>query len=151
MELFENNIEHLGDFIRLNEEWVAHYFEIEEADRNLAADPAGVIERGWYIFSLVVDGDVVGVCALFNEGEGQYELARMAVCPKHQGKGYGGVLIKTVLSKLCAIGARKVFLSSNTKLEAAISLYRKHGFETVSTGQHPSYNRCNIVMEKEMG
>ena len=48
----ENNRCHLGDFIRLNEEWFSTYFKIEDVDRNLAADPGQIIDKGGYIFSL---------------------------------------------------------------------------------------------------
>ena len=147
MEVLENQKAYLDDFIRLNEEWISTYFEIEAADRALAACPEKIILNGGYIFSLLVDNDVVGVCALFNEGDGTFELARMAVSLKHQGKGYGSVLMNTCLKKLDSIGAKKVYLLSNTKLEPALALYQKHGFITASTGPHPVYSRANIVME----
>lgn len=151
MEVFENHRGHLPDFIRLNERWIRHYFALEEADRALAAAPERVIEQGGFVFSLVERDEVAGVCALFNKGEGVFELARMAVDPAHQGKGFGDVLMETALAKLAAIGAHKVQLLSSTSLEAAIRLYKKHGFKTVSTEQHPVYKRCNIVMEKVLG
>jgi len=148
VEIFENTPEHLPDFVRLNEAWIAEHFAIEDADRALAADPAAIIARGGYIFSLAVDGAVVGVCALFNEGDGTFELARMAVDGRHRRRGYGDVLLRAALEKLEAIGARRVRLLTNTSLTAAIALYEKHGFKTVTTGQHPVYNRCNLVMER---
>lgn len=148
MEVAENNQKYLDDFVRLNEEWISTYFEIEDVDRKLAANPGKVIDDGGYIFSLVCDEEIVGVCALFNEGNGIYELARMAVAPKHQGKGYGERLMQVCLSRLKEIEAKKVYLISNTKLNAAISLYKKHGFQTASEGRHPVYSRANIVMER---
>lgn len=148
MDIFENHRAHLPDFIRLNERWIRHYFELEEADRELAAAPERIIEHGGFVFSLVEDTEVVGVCALFKKGDDIFELARMAVDPASQGKEYGDVLMETALAKLDAIGARKMVLLSNTLLAPAIALYRKHGFEVVSTAQHPVYRRCNIVMEK---
>lgn len=148
MDIFENHRDHLPDFIRLNERWISHYFELEEADRALAAAPERIIEQGGFVFSILDGGEVAGVCALFNKGDGIFELARMAVDPAHQGKGLGDVLMETALAKLAAIGAHKVQLLSNTSLEAAIRLYTKHGFATVSTEQHPVYKRCNIVMER---
>jgi N-acetylglutamate synthase-like GNAT family acetyltransferase len=105
---------------------------------------------GGYIFSLVSEGEVLGVCALFSEGSGTYELARMAVKPQHQGKGFGNALISACLAKLSEIGASKVYLVSNTKLESAIALYKKYGFKTVHEGQHPVYSRANIVMERHV-
>ncbi|WP_244732015.1 GNAT family N-acetyltransferase [Psychrosphaera aestuarii] len=146
MTILENRQELLEDFIRLNEEWISHYFEIEEVDRELASDPMKVITNGGYIFSLVDDGVVKGVCALFNNGNGIFELARMAVSPNSQGKGYGKKLIEYALAKLTAIDAQQVYLVSNTKLTTAIGLYKKYGFKTTSQGQHPVYTRANIVM-----
>ena len=148
MDIVENAKQHLPAFIRLNEAWIAEHFEIEEADRQLAENPYKIIESGGYIFSLVSANEVLGVCALFNDGDGVYELARMAVSPGVQGKGYGSQLINHALLKLRSINARKVYLISNTKLSAAIGLYTKHGFYTVSEGSHPAYARANIVMQR---
>lgn len=146
MELVENESKYLYDFIRLNEEWITGYFQLEDIDRKLAANPQKVIDDGGYIYSLVNNNEVVGVCALFNEGNNVFELARMAVSPKHQGKGYGDKLLNACLSKAKEMKASKIYLVSNTKLEAAIALYKKHGFNTVNQEQHPVYSRANITM-----
>ena len=148
MHVETNNAAHFGDFIRLNELWISEYFSIEEADRELAANPGKVVSDGGYIFSLLDDERVVGVCALFQESPQRYQLARMAVEPAARGKGYGNRLIEHALAHLKTLGASSVFLLSNTVLQRAISLYKKHGFVTVSTGTHPVYARCNIVMER---
>jgi len=149
MDIIENNRKYLTDFIGLNEEWISSNFTLEEADHALAENPGKVIDDGGYIFSLLLDNQVVGVCALFNEGNGIFELARMAVSPAHQGKGYASLLIEACLNKIKMLRASKVYLVSNTKLEAAISLYKKYQFKTVSEGQHPLYARANIVMALE--
>ncbi len=147
MQIHENNKEHLNDFIRLNEEWIKMHFSLEKTDKKLAKNPSIIIDKKGYIFSIVIESEVVGVCALFNEGKGIFELARMAVLPKFQGKGIGKELIKQCILKAQLIKAKKVYLVSNTKLETAIGLYKKYGFVTVQTGQHPVYTRANIVME----
>jgi len=147
VKIFINNEGHLKDFIRLNEEWITKYFELEDSDKKLAANPLKIIEEGGYVFSLVSEQVVVGACALFNEGDGTFELARMAVSPTHQGKGYSDLLMKEVFSTLKKIHAHKVYLVSNTLLAPAISLYKKHGFKTTATGKHPIYTRANVVME----
>nr|WP_315486465.1 GNAT family N-acetyltransferase [uncultured Undibacterium sp.] len=148
--IIENSKEHLQDFIRLNEEWISHYFKIEETDKKLAANPYQVVDNGGFLFFLMSDNEVLGVCALFNEGDGVYELARMAVSPAHQGKAYSKRLMEHCLMKLKTIHAKKVYLVSNTKLEAAIHLYKNYGFQTVSEGPHPVYSRANIVMERDI-
>ena len=143
-----DNPAHAADFIRLNEQWIRAHFVLEEADHRLAAHPFKIVEDGGHILSLVDEGRVVGVCALFKERDARYQLARMAVDPESRGRGLGEQLMGAALDLARQQGARSVFLLSNTVLTAAIALYRKHGFVTVTTGQHPVYARCNIVMEK---
>jgi putative acetyltransferase len=142
-----DNKDHLADFVRLNEQWISTYFSLEDADRRLAENPYKVVTNGGHILSLVEDGRVVGVCALFGQDDDSFELARMAVDPEERGKGYGDILIRAALERAREKGAKRVFLVSNTILAPAIALYRKHGFEAVHEGQHPSYARANIVME----
>ena len=75
-----------------------------------------------------------------------FELAKMAVSPKFQGKGIGSVLGNAVIDKARDLGAKKIYLESNTVLGPAINLYRKLGFTKV-TGVPSPYARCNIQME----
>ena len=145
-----DNDDHCADFIRLNELWIAEHFAIEESDRKLAANPLKVVADGGHIISLVEEGRVVGVCALFKESSHRYELARMAVEPGERGKGFGDILIEAALVRARELGASSVYLLSNTILKPAIALYRKHGFTTLSEGPHPAYARCNIVMERKL-
>lgn len=142
-----DNEKHCPAFVRLNELWIREHFALEEADRRLAADPCSIVREGGHILALIEDGRVVGVCALFKESPTRFELARMAVEPAERGKGYGDVLIRAAIEKARESGATTVHLLSNTVLTPAITLYRKHGFQTVSKGTHPRYARCNIVME----
>lgn len=147
MQIEINNRLHLQDFIRLNEIWIAEHFALEAADLALAENPAKVINSGGFVFSLSDDDQVVGVCALFRERTDRYELARMAVAPDSRGRGYGRALLAHALEHARAIGAKSVYLLSNTALKPAIALYESFGFVPISTGQHSVYARCNIVME----
>jgi putative acetyltransferase len=141
---------HAADFVRLNEQWIEAHFTLEAADRRLAADPWQVVRDGGHIFSIADGGRVVGVCALFRDSDERYQLARMAVDPGQRGKGYGEALLRAALEQARVRGARTVYLLSNTVLAPAIALYRKHGFRTVSEGPHPTYARCDIVMERRL-
>ena len=100
MEIIENSEIYLKDFIRLNEEWIQKFFELEESDKALARNPKKIIDDGGYIFSLIHKGELVAVCALFNNNNGEYELARMATSPNHQGKGYSKKLMEHVFHTL---------------------------------------------------
>lgn len=72
---------------------------------------------------------------------------RLAVEPSQRGNGYGSILIRAAMERAKERGAESIYLLSNTKLQPAIALYQKHGFQTVTEGPHPLYARCNIVME----
>ncbi len=143
---------HSDDFIRLNEQWITKYFALEDGDRNLAKYPFKIVDDGGHILSLVDDGKVAGVCALFRDKENPrlLQLARMAVDPETQGKGYGNALMDAALRLASEMDATDVRLYTNTVLGAAVALYRKYGFRTISEGPHPLYARCNIVMEKRL-
>lgn len=73
----------------------------------------------------------------------------MAVTPTVQGKGFGYAIARHALQRAKAMGAKRVYLESNTLLTPAIALYRKLGFTELNEGDDSSpYSRCNIQMEK---
>ncbi|MBQ9651842.1 MAG: GNAT family N-acetyltransferase [Prevotella sp.] len=90
---------------------------------------------------------VVGCCALINHPDkDSYELAKMAVSPKTQGHHVGHQLGIALIDYAREIGAKRLYLEGNTKLEVSIHLYRKLGFHEISL-EGSSYDRCDIVME----
>ena len=109
-----------------------------------------MIDNGGYVFSLENSGPVFGVCALFKESSERFQLARMAVDPKMRGQGCGRILLEHSITHARSMGAKSIFLLSNTAMNAAISLYKSAGFKTLSEGRHPVYARCNIVMELQL-
>ncbi len=148
MEFHWNKEAHLPDFIRLNKHWIEKYFYLEEIDEQLFSDPSIIYRNGGSIISVTENNRVLGVCALMKETDSVCELARMAVAETEQGKGVGRLILHEIANRAVQTGTKKVFLVSNTKLKAAIKLYLKDGFQIVSEGQHPIYQRGNIVMEK---
>ncbi len=58
----------------------------------------------------------------------------IAVKPEEQGKGYGGLLIKTML-KTIESDELPVYVETNT--EKSVSIYQKHGFEIIEHGIIP--------------
>ena len=135
-------------FRRLNEEWIETYFKLEQPDRDTLGDPEGyVLKAGGHIFVALVKDQPVGVCALLKRDDRTHpwELAKMAVSPAARGRNIGWLLGQAVVTKAKALGAKRLYLESNTVLKPAIGLYRKLGFETV-TGAKTPYQRCNIQM-----
>lgn len=136
-------------FKRLNEEWISKYFKMEAADHKALDHPQkNIIAKGGHILVALYNNEPVGVCALMKMDDPvyEYELAKMAVSPVVQGKNIGWLLGQAVIEKARSLGARKLYLESNTILQPAINLYHKLGFKKV-VGHATPYERCNIQME----
>lgn len=137
------------DFVRLNREWIEKYFSLEASDLKILGNPEEeIIRKGGEVFFALQDGEVVGCCALvYHAGTRCYELAKMAVSPKAQGRGIGFSLGTALLAYARRMGVTRIFLEANTKLEASVRLYHKLGFKAVEA-DNPAYSRCNLYMEK---
>jgi GNAT superfamily N-acetyltransferase/DNA-binding MarR family transcriptional regulator len=148
VQIVDYTDEYQVPFRALNEEWITTYFKMEAADYNALDHPKEyILDKGGAIFVALYEGVPLGVCALIKmEEEGSYELAKMAVSPKVQGKNLGYLLGLTVIEKAKALGAKRLYLESNTTLKPAINLYYKLGFEKI-TGNPSPYERANIQME----
>lgn len=139
-------------FKALNEEWISAYFKLEEADHRALDNPEGyIIKKGGYILIALYNDEPAGACALLkmNDPEYDFELAKMAVSTKLQGKNIGWLLGQAALNKARALGAKKIYLESNTILKPAINLYHKLGFKKI-VGHTTPYERCNIQMAVEL-
>lgn len=139
--------EYLNQFALLNYRWIETHFKVEQADINQLTNPQKyILDHGGEIFFILENQEVVGTCAMVPHGDHGYELAKMAVAPAAKGRGYGDLLMQTALDWAKQKNAEEVILLSNTILEPAITLYRKHGFIVTQLGPHPDYERCNIEM-----
>ncbi|MBD1386956.1 GNAT family N-acetyltransferase [Mucilaginibacter rigui] len=142
--------EYQAAFKRLNEEWITQYFKMEETDYKSLDHPDDyILNKGGHILMAIYNNEPVGACALIKMDSDMYELAKMAVSPKAKGKGIGFILGNACIAKAKSLGAKKIYLESNTILKPAINLYHKLGFKKV-TGIPSPYERCNIQMMLEL-
>jgi GNAT superfamily N-acetyltransferase len=139
-------------FERLNREWIERYFVLEDADREVFNDPGGhILAPGGQIFFVMERDEVLGTCAVLRHNAEACEIAKMAVAPAARGRGLGDLLMEAAIGFAEATGSRKVIIVSNTVLEPAIRLYRKHGFVPVPLAPDGRYRRANIRLERELG
>ncbi|MDT0607089.1 GNAT family N-acetyltransferase [Croceitalea rosinachiae] len=145
--------DHFKDaFKALNQWWIEKYFKMEKMDYQSLDHPKEyILDKGGHILFALLNKEPVGVCALIPTSlQGyDYELAKMGVSPKAQGKGIGLLLGQAILEKAKSSGAKKIYLESSTVLGPAIFLYKKLGFKEV-LGIPSPYSRCNIQMELEL-
>ena len=144
--------EHTKDFIKiLNYEWLQKYFKVEANDELQLANPQKeIIDKGGLIFYAVYNAEIVGTYSLIKVSAIEYELAKMAVTESCKNLGIGKIMMDHSIAQALKLRVKILSLYSNTKLEAAIHLYKKYGFEEVPLPAHLHYGRANIKMEKKL-
>ncbi|MCJ7933926.1 MAG: GNAT family N-acetyltransferase [Chryseobacterium sp.] len=139
-------------FKALNEEWIKSFFVMEASDYKLLDHPEEkILAQGGYIAFALLNDEVVGTCALVkaNAEPLTFELSKMAVSPKAQGKKIGYLLGNTLVEKAKELGAEKVFLETNSILGPAIRLYEKLGFKHMPV-TNAGYDRVDVQMELDL-
>ena len=92
---------------------------------------------------------VVGTAAVRRLAPDVTELKRMWLRPDHRGRGVAARLMDRVLEEARALGGRVLRLDSEARLEAAVRLYRRYGFQEIA-----DYNgnpRADVWMERALG
>ncbi|RKY94264.1 MAG: hypothetical protein DRQ01_02780 [Ignavibacteriae bacterium] len=136
------------DFKKLNTEWLEKYFTVEPIDKKIISSPEEeIINKGGEIFFALLDKEVIGTCAVLKDDKKTYELTKMAVTEKSQGKQIGKKLGLTVIGFVVSKRGKRIVLDTNIKLTAAIQLYRKLGFVTIPFKYDNKYKRELIRME----
>ena len=135
-------------FETLNRQWIELYFAIEKADLAVFSNPlSAIVEPGGQIFFVIVGDEVLGTCACMRHDAEIYELAKMAVSPQAQGRGYGDLLVKSAIEFARGAGAKSLMLLTNSRLGPALRLYEKHGFRQVPVSDGKDYARADVQME----
>jgi putative acetyltransferase len=137
-------------FRRLNEEWITRYFRIEPKEELVLADPQKVIlDPGGRIFFATAGEQCVGCCGLIRLNEKEFEVAKMAVEPSHQGAGIGRRLLQSVIEEARSVGAHRLYLETNHVLTPAIRLYESLGFKHIDPDRiiPSAYARADVYME----
>jgi ribosomal protein S18 acetylase RimI-like enzyme len=142
-----------ADFARLNRDWLERWFVVEAIDAEVLGDPETHLlkDGGRVLFAIAREADgrerAVGTVALLHEGNGVYELTKMAVSPELQGCGIGRQLMGAALDAFRALQGRELFLESSSKLAPALRLYESVGFRhrpAPRPGSH--YARADVYM-----
>ena len=140
------------DFARLNLEWLQRWFVVEPIDHEVLHDPETHLLAGGgrILFALRGGGaaqHAVGTVALRHDGDGVYELTKMAVAPEQRGAGIGRALLQASIALYRGLGGRELYLESSSMLSPALHLYESAGFvhhPAPRPGSH--YARADVHM-----
>jgi GNAT superfamily N-acetyltransferase len=132
-------------FERLNRAWIEEHFWMEPIDFQVLQHPEEhIIDHGGAILMAYAGDDVAGTVALKFVSAGVYEFTKMAVDEKYRGQKIGQALAEAAINKAKVMGAHKIILYSSTKLQPALALYRKIGFQDVPVDG--PYKRSDVKM-----
>ena len=148
IQVIEYKPEYHQRFKEINVQWITRSFVMEDIDEKVLGNPDEfILKNGGAILIAKYKDEIVGTCALTNEGNSVYELTKMGVDEKYRGLKIGYLLGVATMKKANDLGAKKVILYSNTTHSAnAINLYRKLGFKQVPL-DHALWVRADIKME----
>ncbi|PIW70114.1 MAG: hypothetical protein COW08_03550 [Ignavibacteriales bacterium CG12_big_fil_rev_8_21_14_0_65_30_8] len=142
VEIITYNKKYKEIFKKLNYEWLEEYFNVEDKDEKLLNEPEKyIIKKGGQIFFARINNEIVGTSAAIKIDRQTYELSKMAVTKKAQGKQAGKKLALAVIGFAYSKNAKYVTLLTNKKLYSAINLYKKLGFETNNEEEKSNYER----------
>ena len=141
------------EYARLNRSWLEMHDLLEPDDLPYLYEPRErILDPGGAILCAVRDGEVVGTVAVLRLDAGTCELAKLAVAPAAQGRGLGRRLSRAALELAAALGARRVVLSSSSRLAAALGLYRSLGFRpSPPPAGAVAYRTADVHLALELG
>ncbi len=135
-------------FRDLNLAWLEKYFHVEKKDAELLEESEkNIIQEGGYIFFAEYNAEIVGCFSFIKLAKKSYELGKMAVDPRYQGLSIGQQMMTFAIDYAKKHGWDKITLYSSTKLDAALHVYRKFGFQEVELEPDSPYTRSDIKME----
>ncbi|MFH1337027.1 MAG: bifunctional helix-turn-helix transcriptional regulator/GNAT family N-acetyltransferase [Candidatus Zixiibacteriota bacterium] len=140
-------------FRTLNLEWLKKYFSVEPLDEKMLSHPEGeILRQGGRIFFAQLDGKIVGTVALIKHSDSTYEIAKMAVTERAQGRQAGKRLVLAAIEKARSLGGRTILLNTSFKLTAANNLYRQLGFVQLRPKPQPNlaYTRPTITLKLDI-
>jgi len=140
-------------FKDLNYQWLKKYFKVEKKDEEILSNPEKyILEKGGFILFSRVDGYVCGTVAIVKHKNGEFELTKMSVNEKYQGRQIGKKLATEAINRAKKLGARKIFLETSHDLTEAVRLYKKLGFVEVSfeNNTKSKYERPTFKMELQI-
>jgi GNAT superfamily N-acetyltransferase len=135
-------------FYALNASWLRKHFVIEPIDEQVLRQPEEfVLKAGGAIFFALLDGVVIGTCALLHEAAGVYELSKMGVDESFRGLGAGRQLLDASIAEFHQRDGKTLFLESSRKLKPALYMYERAGFVLQPANRPGShYARADVYM-----
>jgi len=147
VEIIEYTNKYHDDFKNLNYKWLKNHDLLEPLDEIILNNPEEkILDKGGHIFLARYDNNIVGTACLIYHNKETFEIAKVAVSSEYRGLGIGSKLVEKCIEVAKKDHASRVILYSNSKLRAALGLYKKFGFKEISS-ENIKYEEADIKME----
>lgn len=145
-----NNPLHYQAFKTINYAWIEKHFTIEKGDVDSLENPVKYfINTGGAVLLACRENEIIGTSALKPIGDNTFELCKMGVSESARGLGIGALIGHAAIKRAKALGAKKLYLETNSGLTPALNLYQKLGFLKVENFTSP-YQRADVAMEMHL-
>ena len=149
-EIINFQSQYAHHFYELNVEWLKAYFYVEPYDEKVLSNPQKyILDTGGFIFFAMHGKEIVGTVAFIRQKD-FYELSKMAVAPSYRGFKIGQQLMDHCIAFAKEQDWKSITLYSHRSLEAAITLYKKVGFEEIELETDSHYERSDIKMKLDL-
>jgi ribosomal protein S18 acetylase RimI-like enzyme len=139
-------------FRTLNLAWLEKNFTLEPIDEKVLKNPEHeIVAKGGSVIMAIMDNEAVGTVAVKPLNDTRWELMKLAVDPKHRGKGIGERLTREAMTRARKRGAKTLYLETSRILEPAVRLYKKLGFKEIERPAETETQRCDLCMEIQLG
>lgn len=104
-------------------------------------------------FGLFLDAELIGYAGLALQPlEFKADIHTIAVADCYRGQGLGKLLLLELINRARAAGSEQLMLEVRAQNTAAISLYKKHGFEQIAirTNYYQPENEDALILRREI-
>ena len=107
-----------------------------------------IIERNsmlWFLTETIINFTKI-IKIPYSSNESVWEICKLCSNKEIPHKGAGSAVFKAAMNWALEHGAEKLFILSNSRLKAALHIYRKYGFKEIKLDDY-EYVRGDIAFE----
>ena len=147
MEIVQYDNRYAQDFVALNTAWIVGLFgQLEKEDIETFQNIEREIVNGGMIYFATENDEVMATYMTRHIGNEIWEICKLAANEKYKGKGAGNAVFEQCMKYAIDHGAKKLFMLSNSRLQAALHIYHKYGFKEIKLKDY-EYERGDIAFE----
>ncbi|MEJ8555221.1 GNAT family N-acetyltransferase [Tepidibacter sp. Z1-5] len=134
IEIIEYDRKYKDEYINLNMKWLLKYDLLEDKDEIIIQNvEREILDKNGKVYLLRTNKEeIIGTVGLRPISDKTVEILKLAVDSNFKGLGLGRRLMEKAIEESYNLGYKNIALYTNSKLKAAIGLYKKLGFKKVA-------------------